>query len=342
MNDKPILPDATVAEAPETGPVAKPAPAPAPDACDHCGDHGDHAGKHDHGDHMSMSMPMPMPMSMPSPGPDDGDGGDDMDMTNWETGADIAEEPEQHAFIIVGDAQLFLVHMTMFMMEAHACQCVLRVSLPPAIAPLLAAERAANPGTTFFLGNCADDLMTMAQIGAGERRSFRADIFRDLPWAPSYAFWPWTNVRPVLRKVPVVIEHVVHYRKFDLNLTPPDHPSYLMFGAGEEAHLHNLQIRPTTYDHVVSLARRPAWIDATRLACGVPVAFPDITVAKNGEGLAVCADPLPRGFYRVQYRGTSTLRDIEVAKTWWFSTKVVNPMDPCMATDMKSSIEAVR
>lgn len=255
-------------------------------------------------------------------------------MDDWRIGADINEEPEQHAFTILGDKALFLVHMTMFMMEAHALQAILRISLPDEIIAALRTERQANPGTTYFLGNSETDLLTMSEIQAGVRTRYNADVFRGIPWAPSYAFWPWRGTRPVFANVPVTIDRVVHFRRFDLNMNRPNNPTYLLFGEGEEAHLHNLQIAPPEYDHVLSLAGRPDWLHPTQLAAGAPINFPDLkTCPKGCKCDAPCQDPLPPGFYPIQYRGTETVRQIQVARTWWFSTKVVNPMDPCAATD---------
>ena len=251
---------------------------------------------------------------------------------------DIAEEPERHAFTIVGESALFLVHMTMFMMEEHAYQFILHIRLAEAATRLLSELRRANSRTTFFLGNTAADLLTVPELQTAQRRSFRADIFCGIPWSHTYEFWPWRGIRPAIRDVPVAVERVVYFRKLDLNLNRPLTPTYLMFGQDNEAHLHNLQIKPPEYDHVVSLSRRPEWIDSTRLDAGMPVSFPTLSAAPDGWRVP-CKDPLPPGGYLVKYRGLPELRVVEVDRTWWFSTKVVNPENPCAACDPEPSLE---
>ena len=234
------------------------------------------------------------------------------------------KSPTQHAFIVAGRATPFLVHMTMMHMEEHSYQLVLRATLPDSVSRELDLDRLAHPDATYFLGNRHGNSFTVPQIQSGLRRSFIADIWRGIPEKDHYAEWPWNGITPAIAGVLVTIHRVVFYRHFDQNMNWPATLSYQLFGEGDEAHITNFQIKEPDFDHVASLAMRPDWMTEVRLMAGMPVNFPAIPARPVS-----CEDPLGAGPHLVKLAGAGDSRPIEVSRTLWFSTKVVNLVDPC-------------
>jgi hypothetical protein len=266
----------------------------------------------------------------------------------------IRNDGEQHAFAMLGLKTLFLCHLTMFRMEDHMYQLVVRAKLPDYAMQQYVAERKKAPQEiVFFLGNSAQDLMTVPELQTGARSRFLADIFRDIPGpGPDGQYqpaWPWKDVTPVIKGVPVTVERIVYFRHFDYNLSLPRDLSYVLFGSGDEAHITHYQVSEPDFDHVVSLAKAPDWLPPMQLEAGVPITILGVpNNSKDGCGPAghkiYCSNPLTKESYPVSYAGYSCvgyplyddkgnlLVDTKIYLTHycWFSTKVVNLMkDPC-------------
>lgn len=267
-------------------------------------------------DHGPNGAPMDPTMDMGGAKPG-GTGGGEMGMD---------DAMDQHAFVMLGAQTLFLAHLTMFHMEDHLYQLVVRASLPDDAMAIYRAQRKLNPDETYFLGNSGEDLLTVPQIQTGMRNFFIGDIFRGIPKKKKYLSWPWKGQRPVISRVRVTIERVVHYRHFDFNLEYPRDLTYLLFGAGNEAHLHHYQVKQPDFDHTLSLAEAPAWLPVQKLEAGVPVNFPSLPHRIH------CTNPLVNKRYEVQYAGRANERHhLKIGRSWWCSTKVVNDPDhdPC-------------
>jgi hypothetical protein len=235
-------------------------------------------------------------------------------------------ELDRHAFIMLGERALFLCHMTMFDMEAHCYQMICRATLPDYAMKLYRDGLKNAPLETFFLGNTETDGLTVADLASGARRSFSANIFRGVPDRPKSDGWPWDN-RPgylVVGDVAVTIERVVYFRHFDFGLEHPKTLTYILFGAGNEAHLSHFQTKEPDFDHVLTLAGAPDWVPARKLEAGLHVTFPTLPTLPIR-----CANPLRPGVQDVQYQGQGATRPIRIGHTWWFSTKIVNSEDPC-------------
>ena len=237
----------------------------------------------------------------------------------------IPSTPDQHAFIMLGEKALFLVHMTMFHMDDHCYQMVLRGSLPSGAMETFLRDRRAHPNEPYFLGNDDDDLFTAPSIKTGSRTKFTANIFRGIPYEKEYHEWPWKKERPIVAKTTLAIDRVVYYRHFDFNLSYPRSLTYVLFGSGDEAHMNHYQVKEPDFDQVLSLRRAPSWLPPEDLEAAVHVNFPD------RADWAYCSNPVPEGTYHVQYCGQGPLRQIDVGTSWWCSTKVVNANDPCPA-----------
>ncbi len=250
----------------------------------------------------------------------------------------IANPPDQHAFVMLGTKTLFLCHLTMFIMEEHRYQLVMRVSLPDYVYREYLHERKTHPVTTYFLGNSEQDLMSVPELQTGVRTGFIGDVFRgipdpspaDNPEYPHYKEWPWKGVTPAISHIPVTIERIVYYRHFDFNLNYPNELTYVLFGRGDEAHLTHYQTKEPDFDHVISLAEAPDWLPSQQLEAGVHVNIPGMLGNR-----ASCSNPLTDASYRVQYAGISLEKCdsiIKIGFNHWCTTKVVNSKekDPCL------------
>jgi hypothetical protein len=247
-------------------------------------------------------------------------------MPGMDSSAGISYTPDQHAFVMLGSKTLFLCHMTMLHMEEHAFEFVLRASLTREAQKAWEADRGQHPDETYFLGNTESDLMTIPDLATGVRTSFTASIWAGIPVKHHYPMvWPWKDVKPIVADTPVTVERVVAFRHFDLQQNYPERLTYLLFGAGEEAHLCHYQTREPDFDEVVTLAEAPAWLPAPLLEAGVHVNFPDLKATP-----VYCSSPLLDEDYMVQYSGQDTQRyPLKLDRTLWFSTKVTNAKDPC-------------
>jgi hypothetical protein len=247
----------------------------------------------------------------------------------------VKDDPEQHAFIMLGRQTLFLSHLTMYGMEEHNFQIVLEAKLPPEAMRLYNEDRARHPNNTYFLGNSPQDLLTVPEMQSGIRPSFICDVFRGIPQLQAYDSWPWERQTPLIRGIPVTIERVVYFRHLSLTFEPPTSVTYALFGKGGESHMTNCQTKVPDFDQVVSLAEPPAWLSPAQLQSGVHVSIDVPTM----PGQVLCDDPLPMSdetrsaVYMVKYRGQIPERPIKLGYHHWFCTKVANlpGPDPCGA-----------
>jgi len=218
----------------------------------------------------------------------------------------------------------------MYGMEEHNYQLVLQASLPSEAMQQYNSDRESHPNNTYFLGNSPQDLLTVPDMHAGERRCFIADIFRGIPQLQKYVSWPWENQTPIIRGVPLLIERVVYFRHLAQTFEAPTTLTYVLFGSGNEAHMTNYQTKIPDFDHVVSLAEAPTWLSRTLLQSGVHVSISAHRTADQPP----CADPLPASneatsaTCMVKYRGTGSDRSIKVGYHHWFCTKIANDPEP--------------
>ncbi len=252
----------------------------------------------------------------------------------------LGASDRRHAFIMVGKKTLFLVHMTMFHMEEHCYQIVLHARLPPEEMKRFREWREQDPDQTYFLANLAESAFDVPQIASGKITSFMADVFKGIPPKDDYTEWPWTGQAPVIAKVRVTVERVVYFRHFDFNFEYPRDLTYVLFGAGDEAHMQSYQTKEPDYDHVLSLTEAPAWLPETKLESAVTVNFP--TMPNRPVRLA---NPLTHKIYDVEYQGFwkylgyrfTERHPLHLGTTWWFHTSPLNLVPPkAPETDSKS------
>ena len=239
----------------------------------------------------------------------------------------------QHAFILVGEKQLFGVHMTQYHCELHKYQIILKFSLPDKVYKDYLEFRRKNPDDTFVLCNAKDKKHSehkdetdkknkevrefcVPDLGAGIVTKFTANIFQGIrPLSPAEVatdahFFPWARkyVKPVIGEFEVTVERVVMFRPFDHLHTLPDYATYLIFGDGKsgEAHMTNLQtamlitdsfepqVFGPDYDHVMSLAERPDWLlQDAMLEAGIVVTTPMVRLIDPETGEPTIPDTSP-------------------------------------------------
>lgn len=255
-----------------------------------------------------------------------------------------------HAFALVGTERLFASHLTNLFLEVHKYQLVMEISLPEPYKSILTEEQKRHPDESYFLANIiedqtlgsdASDPMNLPELAAGRRHSFVANIWRGLPNKPEYKNWPWQGVRPVLSNVPVSVERIVHYKPFSGSMNHPERLTYLLFGAGDEAHMVHLQTMHKSksgkydpdYDHVATLTEAPEWLAPELLEAGVIIDLPDKSRFGNAEDKSRkvrCKAPFEdESETAVRYRGEDTSRTVKIGTNKWFCTRIANDPDPC-------------
>jgi hypothetical protein len=169
------------------------------------------------------------------------------------------------------------------------------------------------------------DLFTVPELIIGKQKTYTADIWCGIPYKKEYTEWPWNGLPPAIAGVQVTVERVVFFRHFDFNQDYPRTASYLLFGAGGEAFLTHYLVKEPDFEHILTLSSSPSWLPEEQLRAGVPINFPDIPSTLK------CEVPLKNLKYNVQYAGYRSCGplEIEVARTDWFCTKIVNSTNPC-------------
>lgn len=234
----------------------------------------------------------------------------------------ILNTPDVHGFVMVGIETLFVYHLPMFLMQNHRYQLILQVNLPQYAMQQYISDRRQHPNEVYIFNNVPEDLITLPQISNGQLTSFLADISRGAPGpdGPNPAF---------IHNVRATIERVVYFRPFDDNLNYPTYLSYVLFGAGNEAHMAHFLTKFPDFDQVLDLAEVPIWLPPQQLEAGVPINIPDFPNCP-GEKQPYCSNPLTEGSYKVQYEGQEPIYEISIGNCYWFDTAGLNmPNDPC-------------
>lgn len=270
----------------------------------------------------------------------------------------VTNVPHQHAFVLLGDAAVFAVHMTQYHHEEHKYQVVMKVTLPPSAGSTLTQARERFPTDAFFLCNDDSDLFAIPELPAGRRPRFKANIFQGLPaFAPEEAedphFFPWDKARtiPLVADIEVTVERIVTFRPFAHHLKQPDYATYLLWGEDDEAHMTNLQTAALAsgrfevpmygpdHDHVMSLREPPAWLDKPLLEAGVVVSVPGLRLndAETGAPTIPCGIPFNDGDrLQVLYRGMGEARTVIAGHTFLAATAVCNSEGMTVCPEDKS------
>lgn len=272
----------------------------------------------------------------------------------------VVNHPCQHAFVLVGHDAVFGVHMTQYHDEVHKYQCIFRLTLPEAEMAELRAARRRHPGASFVLCNAPADPargveeFAVPELAAGARTRFTGNVFfgfREPPKDAPPGWFPWdlSWTIPMLADVEVTVEHVVLFRPFAHHEAAPPHPACLIWGKGSEAHLTNLQtgtlltgpfepeLFGIDYDHVMSLASAPDWLEPVLLEAGIVVSLPAIDRYDADDMPMVLPEPPWRPGDRVEtlYRGIGPVRPVVAGPTYLWASVVCN--SPALAKTLKNA-----
>lgn len=261
----------------------------------------------------------------------------------------ITNPPHQHAFTVVGDKTLFGVHMTQYHCEIHKYQLIFEFGFRRATDHERFSElRRAYPSDSFILCNAEENealgvtLMTIPDLASGIRDGFLGNVYQGLrPITEADEsdphFFPWSSKRckPAMADVEVEIKRVVLFRPFSHGDLRPDHPSFILWGKGDEFHMTNIQTAERAsgaldapawgpdFDMVLSLAATPDWVDPALLQAGIRASAADIDMYapedwKIGpfwdEGTPV----------RMLYRGEGSAHSVTAGPTYLAATAVCN------------------
>jgi hypothetical protein len=261
--------------------------------------------------------------------------------------------PMRHAFVIIGERTLFLSHLASWWMEGHNWELVLRITVPEAARKKIINDRhdeeplfMVNPRTSLFT---IPELIRRSWSLKPADRKFQADVWKGIgkgakPDEPDPDWLPWDDHEPLLTKVTVKIDAVIHHRHANLNVIGKEHEDYILFGAGDEAHIYHSPTRQPDYDHVAALDRPPAWLQPEQVETGVVVSVPSVPWF---PGETRCKEsPLPIGQPTVvRFHGMTDYRtkrwdetagpyrpipryEITVKRDWWFATDILNFVPP--------------
>lgn len=234
----------------------------------------------------------------------------------------LLNEPDVHGFVMAGLDTLFVCHLPMFFMKNHRYQLILKISLPDYAMHRYRRERREYPDEVYIFNNVPEDLMTLPQLQNGEITSFIADISRGAPG-------PDGPNPPFIHNVRATVDRVVYFRPFDENLNYPTYLSYILFGAGNEAHLSHFMTKYPDFHQVLDLAEVPSWIPPQQLESGVPINLAALPNCPSGKQ-TYCSNPLTLPSYQVHYEGQEELYDIKIGNCYWFDTAGLNmPHNPC-------------
>ena len=233
----------------------------------------------------------------------------------------IIDTPGTHNFFMFGGKTLYVEHMPMFTEEKHMYQVILRASLPDAVMRGYRARQGPHR-KPWNLVNSAKRY-TLPQVKAGTLTSFLVDVYEDYSNADAAPAGS-----PFATDVPLTVHEVVHFRHFDFNIPRPQHPTYLLFGRGGEAHLSHYIARDPDFQHIMTLKSAPAWLSPDQLAAGAEICLTDVASTP-----LPCANPLRGKSYRVLFQGRQDARatlDLNGASSIWFSTgNLLNAHDSC-------------
>ncbi len=166
-------------------------------------------------------------------------------------GGQLADHPDadMHGMLVVGDQTVYLSHLPMFGHPHHDVQAILEVHL---------SGDGDDPQATYV-----ED-----RRGSGERvytlapeRFFLRHLVTPEPGRECLCEFTGKLYRghferggtPLLSKVTITVDHVVHFRQFDPRADAPENLEYVLFGKGDERFLAHLITRPPDFDQVLSV-----------------------------------------------------------------------------------------
>ena len=204
---------------------------------------------------------------------------------------------------------------------------------------------------SFSIPDLVSGNLKAPSLESGKTNKFSANIFQGIrplseaEIAADSHFFPWAKkyVKPAIGEFEVTVKRIVCFRPFDHLATLPLYARYLIWGDAKsgETHMTNLQnasmvsnvfepqVFGPDYDHVMSLAARPDWLeqDDSILEAGIVVSTPIVQLldADSGEPTIPDKQPFPEGSeIEVLYRGIGPTRKVTAGPSVLFATAVCN------------------
>jgi len=273
----------------------------------------------------------------------------------------VENEPHQHAFVIVGKEQLFGVHMTQYHCELHKYQIILKLELPAKVYDEYVLLREQFPNDTFVLCNAKGPAhgnppskvyrsYSIPDLASGLVEKFTANIFQGIrplsheEIAADSHFFPWAKkyAKASIGEFEAKVTRIVYFQPFDHLQELTEYARYFLFGDDKsgETHMTNLQTASLVtspfepqvfgpdYDHVMSLAERPDWLEQpSMLEAGIVISTPIVRLVDPHTGEPTLPAKLPfevGSNIDALYRGIGPARSIKAGPTYLFCTEVCN------------------
>ncbi|MBY0129163.1 hypothetical protein H0177_02645 [Bacillus cereus] len=228
----------------------------------------------------------------------------------------VENTPDIHGFVIMGKSNLFLEHISMFNMENHEYQCILRATIPEEDMKIINERRQKEPRVPLILANLSTDKYILPEIASGYRTSFIGEI---LIWETDD---PQRNPR-LISRVYVTIEQVIHYRHFTFQMGKISSLSYLLFGKDNEVFISHYVNESPNFMHILRLSEKPDWLLPVQVEACVLINFPDLP-----DDVLLSEDSLTERSYEVQYEGKKLYIKLCLKKKYggleWNSKSIIN------------------
>ncbi|MDX6272455.1 MAG: hypothetical protein QOD28_3678 [Acidobacteriota bacterium] len=186
----------------------------------------------------------------------------------------VADAPNVHNMLIVGQESVFLSHLPMFnapdFNSPHRYQVILEATFTKAGAnpqAVYANDRKKNPATKIYTLNPNKFVLQnlMPSDAQPAINSFGAKIFRGHLEKPAN--------RVLASGVNVNVKNVIHFREFDPKAARLERLEYILFGKGKELFLAHFITRPPDFDQVLSVTVADHSFNDEELRKGMRVVF---------------------------------------------------------------------
>lgn len=171
------------------------------------------------------------------------------------------DAPNTHNMLVFGEKKIYLSHLPMFdgltstktdYTSPHRYQVILDVSFlrgAQNLQPIYTDDRRKNAGVRIYTLN--PELFVLSRLDTGSPRGlpltgFKANVFRG-------HLEKGGRVIRGLNDVDVKVSRIIHFRKFNPQVSQPAELKYLLFGSAQELFLAHYITKPPDFDQVLSV-----------------------------------------------------------------------------------------
>lgn len=215
------------------------------------------------------------PGTVPS---DDGHGGHDDHGGHGGHGHGNDHLRHFHGFVTGGRSaqRMYMTHTPVLADERHHFQIILRCSLSdPAHAAAYEAVRASAYGDGKI--QLFHDHFALEDIGSGAATSFPQAEFRYYPNDPDGVTGE-TSIPGLEENIPVRIDRVLYFHRFDTDADYPDALTYLAYGDAQDTFIDHCIDRAPSFHSVARLRQRPGFMTAADEDGVVRISVPTKTI----------------------------------------------------------------